>query len=424
MKILTVFAACILTFPCAYGQASFEDIKADPYKAGGVYYAYPATKADNTSAPKGYEPFYISHFGRHGSRYLISDHDYEWIAALLDKAYGENALTLEGERLRSDLDSLMTETRGRGGALTPLGTRQHKGIARRMAENYPQVFADGSKVDARSTLVVRCVLSMAAFCESLKEFNPKLDITREASERHMPVICPGSPESDAWRSDKSWWREAYRKFSDRHTHPERLTAAIFSDPVFVERYVNPDDFLWGVYWLAADSQNVETRIDFNRYLTPEELFDLWKVNNGGFYGRSADFPGNGGVAIRESAPLVRDIIEYADRAIAEGRPSATLRFAHDGNVIPLTALLGLDGATGRADDPEDFHKVWCDFKVSPMAANIQMIFFRHKNNPDDIIVKFLHNEKETSIPVATDIYPYYRWSDVRPYLEKISRKGE
>ena len=72
---------------------------ADPNKTGGVYFAYPSTKADNTPAPKGYRPFHISHYGRHGSRYLISENDYEWIASLMHRADEAGALTPLGRDL-------------------------------------------------------------------------------------------------------------------------------------------------------------------------------------------------------------------------------------------------------------------------------------------------------------------------------------
>ena len=50
---------------------------------GGVYYAYPIESGlDNPQlqpAPEGYEPFYISHYGRHGSRWLTNDARYTWV---------------------------------------------------------------------------------------------------------------------------------------------------------------------------------------------------------------------------------------------------------------------------------------------------------------------------------------------------------
>ena len=37
---------------------------------------------------------------------------------------------------------------GRLGELTSVGARQHRGIAKRMYTNFPQIFADGTEVDA------------------------------------------------------------------------------------------------------------------------------------------------------------------------------------------------------------------------------------------------------------------------------------
>ena len=45
-------------------QTTFEEISADLNKAGGVYLAYPKVEAKQTPAPKGYKPFYVSHYGR------------------------------------------------------------------------------------------------------------------------------------------------------------------------------------------------------------------------------------------------------------------------------------------------------------------------------------------------------------------------
>lgn len=417
--LLTVILSVAALPVCA--QTTREEMSADPCKTGGVYFAYPSVSADNTAAPKGYKPFHISHYGRHGSRYLISDNDYNWVAALLNRANDSNALTPLGVDFKSRLDSLMVETRGRGGDLSPLGRRQHRGIASRMQANYPEVFTDKSFITARSTLVPRCILSMASFCEKLKEKNPGLVIDMESSNRYMPYLCHSIPESDRFNGREGWWQEQYRKFENKNTNPERLVNSIFSDPEFVDRYVNPHDFMWGVYWLASDAQNTEGKISFYDLLTDDELFDLWQCFNARFYAQHADYVPADGVHLQNAANLLNNIIDAADQAIGLDKPSAALRFGHDGNVVPLTSLMGLEGCTARIESPDDFYKGWCDWRVTPMAANIQLIFFRNPKQPDNVLVKILHNERETKIPVETDLWPYYKWSDVKEYFKSRIR---
>ncbi len=53
-----------------FAQSTREAILEDIARTGGVYYAYPVKEAIATPPPKGYKPFYISHYARHGSRWI------------------------------------------------------------------------------------------------------------------------------------------------------------------------------------------------------------------------------------------------------------------------------------------------------------------------------------------------------------------
>ena len=71
-KRIFTLLALLLWASTTLAQTSREEVMADIDRAGGVYYGYPTpSSAVYTPAPKGYEPFYISHYGRHGSRYMI-----------------------------------------------------------------------------------------------------------------------------------------------------------------------------------------------------------------------------------------------------------------------------------------------------------------------------------------------------------------
>lgn len=393
----------------------FETIE----KSGGVYYAYPTTESQNTTPPKGYEPFYISHYGRHGSRYLISDNDYIWVKNLLQKAEDANALTSLGKDVLTRLDSLILEVEGFGGALSPLGVRQQRGIGERMYDAYPEIFKGEAEISARSTIVPRCILSMDALCERLKELNPKLKTTRESADKYMAYLNYHSPQSNEFTSQDSWWREQYRKFDLAHTNPDRLVESLFSDKYFIEMNVNPYNFMWGLYWIAVDMQNVETKLSFFDIFTKQELFDLWQSVNYRTYVCDSNYPGSNGLLLDNVKPLLRNIIESAEKMIQSGKTGATLRFGHDGNLIPLTGILRLNGCFNSESDPEKICDAFQTFSVAPMAGNVQIVFFRNTKNSNDIIVKFMLHEREISIPLETDIYPFYKWENVKSFYQQI-----
>lgn len=398
-------------------QTTFEEISADFNKAGGVYLAYPTVETKQTPAPKGYKPFYVSHYGRHGSRYLLSDRDYQWIIQLMEKAEIVNGLTPLGHDVLKRLNMVWEEAQGRAGDLTPLGVRQHQGIAERMSKNFPEVFRGKRHVSARSTVVYRCAMSMVAFGDRLKQLNPQLDMSYEMSEKYMSYLNYHSARSNAFTHGKKGpWVEEYRKFEEAQVHPDRLVSTLFSNADFIRCEVNPSELMWGLYWIAVDMQDMETPVSFFDLFTAKEMFDLWQCVNYRFYMGNANPLASNGIVMANAKSLVENILESADAAIKDRSIAATLRFGHDGNVIPLLALLQIENFDVAVAGPAEVYKHWCDFKATPMASNVQIVFF--ENKAGDILVKFMHNEKEVHVPVKTDQWPFYHWNDVKEYYQK------
>ena len=54
-------------------QMNAENLK----KFAGSVYAYEAPTEPLTPAPKGFKPVYLTHFGRHGSRFLDNASNYD-----------------------------------------------------------------------------------------------------------------------------------------------------------------------------------------------------------------------------------------------------------------------------------------------------------------------------------------------------------
>ena len=132
-QLLIACVALAAALPAA-AQTTKEEMLASPEKTAGVYYAYPAPESTDhyTKAPKGYTPFYISHFGRHGSRYLISDSEYTNPMETLERADKAGALSPLGKDALKRLHEIYAEAAGRNEDLSPLGVRQHRGVAERM----------------------------------------------------------------------------------------------------------------------------------------------------------------------------------------------------------------------------------------------------------------------------------------------------
>ena len=253
-------------------QTTFEEIASDLNKAGGVYLAYPEEASYQTPAPKGYKPFYISHYGRHGSRYLLGDGDFEQSIALLEEAEQRGCITALGKDVLNRLRLVFNETKGRGGDLTPLGRRQHQGIAERMVRNFPEVFRGKRNVSARSTVVYRCAMSMVAFGDRLKGLCPQLDINYEMSEKYMPYLNYHTEKSNRFTNGENGpWVEEYRKFESARVNPDRLVKSLFSDSNFIRCRVNGEKLMWAFYWIAVDMQDVETKVSFYDLFTTQDV---------------------------------------------------------------------------------------------------------------------------------------------------------
>lgn len=413
-RIPLLFLSLMLALPLG-AQTAREEIAADPHKAAGLHFAYPGPQTVQTPAPKGYKPFYISHFGRHGSRWHIGDRDYIAPFETLQAAHAAAALTPLGEEVYRKTAAMEEDGRYRLGELTRLGVSQHEDIARRMLRSFPDVFKGDARVTANSTQSPRVMMSMFSFCNVLKQSNPAMEIDLNSSKRDGSFVSNRVKLSAPLDYDPKAESSA---FATRVTHPERLMDALFADKDYLRDSVDARSLYWQLFYVAEMAQN--NRLDSLEMLdifTTDELYSLWEADNYKEYMSIGPDPRGREVIIGSCKPMIAHVIEKADEAIAAGTHGATLRFSHDSYLLPMTVTLGLEGCTGEAGRPEDCASVFQTYKICPMCANIQLIFFRNKKG--DVIVKFMLNENEIGIPLETDMYPYYRWSAVRDYYKTL-----
>lgn len=452
-NLLSLFAALLLTLGLTAQTTPLQEIQRNVLLTASQYTAYVDPEPDYrlTPAPKGYEPFYLSHYGRHGSRWLIRPAQYADVTDVLERAHREGALTAQGEELWAALSEWVPSTEKRLGELTNVGERQHHRIGRRLTERFPEIFgAKDCEVDARSTVVIRCILSMEAECEELTAFNPSLRIHNDVSESFQYYL------NQDWSrrikdEQKARWAQVTFDYKKEYLHPERLWGVLFRDTAYRdEKIKSRTHFMRELFKMAGNMQShgpvpglqpddptlswkhQSRPLNLYGWFTGQELFDLWRTENLEWYVNYVS-----GKAPFTQENLLWNIIQTCDTTLHKaGWHGATMRFGHEVCVMPLAALLEL-GDAGKQIPLSEINTLydrWANFRVYPMGCNVQLVFYRPKEGrfasnytegDGDILVKALLNEREVTLPVKPVQGPYYRWKDLRAYyVNKLTQFTE
>ena len=398
---------------------TYAEMMAEPDRMGGEYFMYSFDDVKLTPAPKGYKPVYISHIGRHGARLATADKVYETFRDLLKDADKKGKLTPEGESLRKRYEAFYPAVAYRGGDLTLKGQAQLRGIADVMYKSFPEVFKGKTVADVRSTQVARVLMSMVSFLDELKGLDNDLTLNLECSRAILPDI---NPYSSAIQD-----RVKVKIPGKAQAQVDSLMAARFDLGAFCSRFFNDADYLeesYGSKKFAIDLRSIiedfqcmdeEPADKFEDIFTKEELFGLWESWNYTGYLRMGRSPLTEAKGCLSCAATLRDIISRADRDLASGKVQLSLRFSHDIAVLPLASYMRLDNLGAVVTDPGDVKNWWrCDFV--PMAANLQLIFYRSKRTPE-ILVKVLYNGREASLPIPQSAPSFYSWTAFKDYYK-------
>ena len=440
-RIFTLSLLVALCLNSNAQEAALALIKENPDRAANNMHSYEFFELKDTPAPKGFKPFYIEHYGRHGSRYEDNHTFANAAMAGFAKLDSLNLLTDTGKKLYSEVSALVNEHIGMEGVLTPRGAREHQQIAARMAERYPEIFKnkDRQEVSCFSSTKQRCILSMTNFSYSLKDKFPKLAFTFTSAERYMSYINPSlhvrrpGSQPAARPAMPAGARPAggtgFGGFGGpRPQQAPGIDLTRFLTPLFTDydaalaQLSNPESFVKAIYSAGGLCQVLDFMgIDiFRTYFTPEELTYFWKSWNNQSYmmwGGSQENGDNIRYAVR---PLLMDFVEKADDALKDGsHRAADFRFGHDTTILPLAALLRIDDTQHRSLPFQQANEMgWYSFFQVPMATNCQMVFYKNKKN--EVLVKVLYNEKEVDIPGVEPVAgPYYKWSDFRAHCIKL-----
>lgn len=420
MRTLLLFLCSILAVGCTTLNVPQNDFRRHASLSASNYVVYRGPRLPLSPPPAGKRPFYLSHYGRHGSRYLSHRHTYDYPFESLQRADSAGILTPLGKDLLQRLRLIRDDAEGRHGDLSTLGAKQQQLIAQRMYQRFPEIFQGSAHIQAHSTLVRRSILSMCNALNQLAQENPHLDIDCDATRFDLYFM---NFQDTILRSRimQGKAKEAYQLFLKKHEHNGPLMARLFTDTVQARRLTDPEKLNFQLFKIAGNIQNtnLHTLITLYDIFTDNEIYHNWLKENAWWYIAYGGSPLNGGQQPYTQRHLLRRIIDEADSCIMLKRPGATLRFGHETMVLPLVCLLDINGYGMQVENLERLpRKGWIDYKVFTMGCNVQFVFYRSDPADTDVLFKVLLNEEEATLPIKTDNAPYYRWSDFREYCMK------
>ena len=419
-----------------------EDINKDNlYKFRGSMTQYEDPGVTYSKAPKGFKPFYMSHYGRHGSRYLLNTPQYNDPYTILQQADEKGVLTDFGKDVLRRLEIMAKDADGHLGDLTIVGQQQHRGIARRMVRNYPEIFNKNTTIVARSTTSHRVMASMTAAMMEFSSILPKMNIDYNCSDFDRGYM---NSEDRAINSAKNSRERnaAVNAFNAKHNNPERLMCALFTDTTFITRYQRTsssgsvsvsdrsDDLYTKIYDIAANmGSHSYLGFDLDDVFTFDEWYDCWLQNNLYWFSVSGYHDLTQNIVPYGHATLLQDFLDKADIALANGTPAANLRYGHDTALYPLLCLMEVNDCEFAPKDIEDLATKWVNYDIVHMGSNLQLIFFKDKNGK--ILVRALLDEKEAKLPTECykdakgNEYPYfYEWDKLEKYYRDILAKWD
>ena len=418
MKRFLSLLSLVLALGTAYAQQQSPEmvqfLKEFPQRAAFNTHSYEFIDVVDTPAPKGYEPFYISHYGRHGSRSdWGGDATYKVVRDILAKAKADGvALTPAGDSLLRESAIIYAKYDGMDGRLTPRGVREHARLAQRMYDRFPQVFQKGSgEIRAVSSTTPRVLISMNGFTTRLMQLQPSLHIDLDSGEKFMAYIARAENGTIRARTRE----ELAKRPASQEDYFTPVLKTLFENPEEGRKYISsPGSFLYAIYAVAKVAEANDIDDNLFRYLPFGAVYRFHEDNFLSAYLNQCNSELNGDLRLPQAQELVDTLLTQAERVISgKSNRAADLCFGHDWPYLGLCSYFGLEGVGDRLST-EDAAAHWMASWNCPFAANLQMIFYRSGDAP--VLVKFLVNERETAIPALTPVEgPYYKWEDFKAF---------
>ncbi|MDE6049757.1 MAG: histidine phosphatase family protein, partial [Paramuribaculum sp.] len=311
--------------------------------------------------PDTLRPVMVNHVGRHGARYMSSGRKADTVQKLLKNAAKKQTITQKGRKLLALTERVIDRSTGRWGALDTLGKAEERWLAARLYGDCPRLL-NNTDVNAISTYVPRCVASMYEFTHQLVRQNNKIDVYTASGRQNDELLRFFDNNEELTRfvnSDRV--KEAVKDYADSILPKGLIKKYVGSS--FPLEDIDELDVLLAMYSVVAGTAATEMKISYAEYFTREEFNALWSVSNLKQYlthsaSALSDLPA------QSAKPLLMNLVNTTDSFISGvDKTPVRLRFAHAETLMPLLALLQLEGCYYVSNDLSTVAENWQNFNV-------------------------------------------------------------
>lgn len=413
LNLLIALTALLVSSVCSAKTTNYS-----PTQCQGSLRPYP--QRDAAVYPDSLAPFYIYHLSRHGSRYPAGAANTLNLIKLLNKADSLNTITPLGRKLLALSLKVAEISKGRWGELDSLGMAEQRGIARRMMQNYPQVFAKGKIVDAISSYSPRSMMSMFSYVHEMDIINSNLLIQTATGHKFSPLMrfFDVAPSYLEFR-DKKEWEPAYNAYIEKYAPLSAWKRVVGEKFPLPQKKSEAIGQALLEYYLIAGLEAMEiNNVDALEYFTTEEYNLLWSCFNLRQYLQRTNTHVSS-VPADIAAPLLREMTDKLSAAeCGTSQYAANMAFGHAETLMPILSLLRVPGCNFETSDYACVDSNWKDFYVVPMAANFRVVLFKA---PSGIVYARceLNEEPVALVPNRPVII---RWDILKDYFEKVLNK--
>ena len=430
---------CTLCFGVLSSSAAWSayDERA-PYLGTKTLYKPQQEASTYEQPPDNCQPIFISLLGRHGSRHVGSQKEFEAAWKAFQKAEDEGSLTKLGMKAYNWLKELHESKEL--GLLTKEGYKELYGIGKRMAEQYPDLFEDAA-VELSTTSVKRTQQSRDAFQDGLlSQLDGDVDFkytqakpgedyelrffdscTRYKSYQHGEGKERREMIQDWVLGAEVTKRQIYQTMENLMKSPLPLTK-LGDENTKVVGELNS---------LCQSDYNVQPKKGEKKFCS---LLDK-DLRHSFLYGgddletyyilgpvQTAQDHDNQSINFTMACTALNSFLDDIESAAQNTNATvAHLRFAHLETVLPLSVLMGLH----QTDKDLDAHEnpQWRSEEFAGMGSNVQWIAYSCKSGDQkNYKVKMLYNEKEVKFPAPGCENSYYcDWELLKAYYHELYR---